>query len=85
MKLLLAELTARVAENPGFTLKCSEDVVDYLLEKGYDPQYGARPLRRTIQDYLEDFLADQYLSGKIKDGKVTSLDIRDGKIVICDK
>ena len=85
VKLLLAELTARVAENPGFTLKCSEDVVDYLLEKGYDPQYGARPLRRAIQDYLEDFLADQYLSGKIKDGKVTSLDIRDGKIVICDK
>ena len=68
VKLLLAELTARVAETPGFTLKYSENVVDYLLEKGYDPQYGARPLRRAIQDYLEDFLAEEYLSGNIKDG-----------------
>ena len=85
VKLLLAELTARVAETPGFTLKCSENVVDYLLEKGYDPQYGARPLRRAIQDYLEDFLAEEYLSGRIKDGGVTDLDIVDGKIVICNK
>ena len=85
VKLLLSELTARVAETPGFTLICSEDVVDYLLEQGYDPQYGARPLRRAIQDHLEDFLADQYLAGRIKDGGVVSLDIRDGAIVVCDK
>ena len=47
-------------------MEFSDKVADYVLEKGYDPQYGARPLRRAIQNELEDFLADEYLEGHIK-------------------
>ena len=50
-------------------MEFSDKVADYVLEKGYDPQYGARPLRRAIQNELEDFLADEYLEGHINDGK----------------
>ena len=59
VELLLKELSDRLSKNPGFTLEFSDRVADYVLEKGYDPQYGARPLRRAIQNELEDFLADE--------------------------
>ena len=85
VKLLLKELISRVADNPGFTLSCSENVVDYLLEKGYDPQYGARPLRRAIQDHLEDFLAEEFLVGRIKEGSRIFLDTEGDRIVIAKK
>ena len=55
---------------------------DYVLEKGYDPQYGARPLRRAIQNELEDFLADEYLEGHIKNNDKILLDIEKDKPVI---
>ncbi len=82
VKLLLNELVKRVSETPGFNLNYSEEIVDYILEKGYDPQYGARPLRRAIQDHIEDFLSDEYLLGHIKDGGTTSLIMKEGNIVI---
>ena len=82
VKLLIQELVDRVAQTPGFTLDYSEDVVDYILDKGYDPQYGARPLRRAVQDYLEDFLADEYLLGHVTDGGYTKLIVAEGKIAI---
>ena len=64
--MLLKELSDRLSKNPGFTLEFSDKVADYVLEKGYDPQYGARPLRRAIQNELEDFLADEYLEATLK-------------------
>ena len=59
-----------------------KEVADYVLEKGYDPQYGARPLRRAIQNELEDFLADEYLEGHIKNNDKILLDIEKDKPVI---
>ena len=85
VKLLLKELADRVAETPGFSLDYSEALVDHILEKGYDPQYGARPLRRAIQDNLEDLLADEYLNGHIKEGSSIRLDMQDGKIILHEK
>ena len=82
VELLLKELSDRLSKNPGFTLEFSDKVADYVLEKGYDPQYGARPLRRAIQNELEDFLADEYLEGHIKNNDKILLDINDGKPVI---
>ena len=82
VELLLKELSDRLSKNPGFTLKFSDKVADYVLEKGYDPQYGARPLRRAIQNELEDFLADEYLEGHIKNNDRILLDINDGKPVV---
>ena len=82
VELLLKELSDRLSKNPGFTLEFSDKVADYVLEKGYDPQYGARPLRRAIQNELEDFLADEYLEGHIKNNDRILLDINDGKPVV---
>ncbi|MBR0410942.1 MAG: ATP-dependent Clp protease ATP-binding subunit [Eubacterium sp.] len=80
VRLLLKEMTDRISENPGFRLTVSEEVVDYILEKGYQPQYGARPLRRTIQNELEDFLADEYLNGRIKNGSTYRLVMKEGAV-----
>ena len=85
VKLLLKELAERVADTPGFSLEYSEELVDHILEKGYDPQYGARPLRRAIQDNLEDLLADEYLNGHIREGSRILLDMKEGKIILREK
>ena len=53
---------------------------DYLAEKGYDPKYGARPLRKTIQRLIEDPLSDMLLSGKLQGKFAVSADLRDGVI-----
>jgi ATP-dependent Clp protease ATP-binding subunit ClpC len=45
--------------------------VDLLIEKGYNPEFGARPLRRAVEKYLEDPLSEQILAGKFKGGRVT--------------
>lgn len=78
--LLIREMCDRIKENPGFTLTVSEEVEEYILEKGYQPQYGARPLRRTIQNELEDFLADEYLKGKIKNKSRHKLVMKEGAV-----
>lgn len=82
--LLIKELSDRVRKTPGFTLTVTEDVADYILEKGYNPQYGARPLRRTIQNELEDFLADAFLLGQFKTGSKVTLGIKEGKVVLLE-
>ena len=82
VRLLLKELSQRVSVSPGFTLSFSEEVEDYILEKGYHPQYGARPLRRAIQNELEDYLADEYLKGKIKNAGRVRLVMKEGKVTI---
>ena len=84
VRLLIRELSDRVKETPGFVLSVTEQVEDYILEKGYNPQYGARPLRRTIQNELEDFLADEFLLGHIRTGSEVTLDMKDGKVVISE-
>ena len=42
--------------------------MDFLIEKGYDPLYGARPLKRTIQRYIEDTLSEEIIAGRFKEG-----------------
>ena len=80
VRLMFHELTDRIKVTPGFVLTVSDEVVDYILEKGYQPQYGARPLRRTIQNEVEDYLADEFLKGNIKPGSKKELILVDGKI-----
>ena len=52
----------------GITLHVSEEGKEFLIEKGYDEKYGARPLRRAIQNQLEDKLAEKILDGEVKEG-----------------
>lgn len=82
IKLLLKEMTSRIKQTPGFDLEISADVVDHILDVGYQPQYGARPLRRAIQNELEDFLADEFLKGKIKKGGHAALIMKDGRVAL---
>jgi ATP-dependent Clp protease ATP-binding subunit ClpC len=72
-KIMMNELTQRVAKNLNITLKVSRYVYDYLAEKGYDEKYGARPLRRVIQTEIEDVLADQILNEVILENSEVSL------------
>ena len=54
----------------------------WLGRVGYDPVYGARPLKRAVQRYLQDPLADMILRGEVKDGSTVNVDEGDGKLVL---
>jgi len=71
--LMLGKLLGRVL-NLGYNVELTEKAKDFLAEKGYDPQYGARPLARAIQRYLEDPVAEEILKGELKDGDVILAD-----------
>jgi len=66
----------------GVDLEADESAIDLLSEQGYDPIYGARPLRRAIQAAVEDTVAERMLEGKIKDGDSVTVKAEDGKIEI---
>ncbi len=79
--LLLKDITKKLAEK-GATLTVTDAAKEIILEKGYDVKYGARPLKRAIQNTLEDALAKLSLTGKITDGANLCADAKDGEIVI---
>ena len=64
------------------SLEVTDEAKVYLAEKGYDPDFGARPLRRLIQDVVEDQLSEEILGGRLKEGDVAHVDIHDGEIVV---
>jgi len=72
-------LARRLAEKR-LTLELSTEARDYLGELGYDPNYGARPLKRVIQRHVLDPLAREILSGNILEGSVVHIQVRDGKL-----
>ena len=59
----------------GYTLTLSETAKDYIAEKGFDKQFGARPLKRAIQKYVEDTLAEEIISSKIQEGDEIFMDL----------
>ena len=63
----LSKLYKRI-KGIGYTLKLSEDAKDYIAEKGFDKQYGARPLKRAIQKYIEDALAEEIVNSNLEEG-----------------
>ena len=64
------------------SLEVTDEAKVYLAEKGYDPDFGARPLRRLIQDVVEVQLSEEILSGRLNEGDVAHVDIHDGEIVV---
>jgi ATP-dependent Clp protease ATP-binding subunit ClpC len=72
--LLLVEVSTRLMEQ-GITLEVTERFKERLVEEGYDPSYGARPLRRTIMRLLEDSLAEAMLSSQIIEGETAVVDV----------
>ncbi|MBE9144970.1 ATP-dependent Clp protease ATP-binding subunit [Planktothrix mougeotii] len=80
--ILLRELLARLTERE-ITLTVSERFKEHLVNVGFDPKYGARPLRRAIMNLLEDALAEALLAGNLKDGDSALVDLgADGKVII---
>lgn len=58
----------------GYTIKISKEAKDYIVTKGFDPQFGARPLKRAIQKYLEDPLAEEIIKANVAEGDSVSVD-----------
>ena len=79
--LLLDQVRSRLSEQK-IELVISDEVRDLLLHEGFDEEYGARPLRRTIQTYVDDTLADALLNGVLAPGKVAHLVLHDGKVAV---
>ncbi len=78
----MLDVTARRMSEQGITLEADEDAVAELARDGFDPQYGARPLRRAIQSQVEDAVAEQMLEGNLKSGDTAHVRLKGGKVVI---
>ena len=79
--LLLDQVRSRLSEQK-IELVISDEVRDLLLHEGFDEEYGARPLRRTIQTYVDDTLADALLNGVVAPGQVAHMVLRDGTVAV---
>jgi ATP-dependent Clp protease ATP-binding subunit ClpC len=79
---LLLEQTRRRLHAQEVTLEITEAALDWLADRGFQPEFGARPLRRTIQRELDDELAELLLSGQVNSGDTASADVVDGKLHI---
>ena len=78
---LLLDKTRIAMSNHDLTLDVTQEAKEYLLEKGTDLKYGARPLRRAIQKYIEDEIAERILTGEFSNGKEIEVSLVDDKLV----
>ena len=83
-EIMLREIFARMQEK-GIRLSVTEAFKERLVEEGYNPSYGARPLRRAVMRLLEDSLAEEFLSGRIGEGDAALVDVDDNKQVVIRK
>ena len=80
MDLMLETINKRMGAQMNLTLVLDDAARQFLMDKGYDQKYGARPLRRTIQSELEDMLAEEILSGKVHAGDTVQITAQDGAL-----
>ncbi len=79
----LGRLTKLLADR-NITIDLDDSARTWLANRGYEPAYGARPLKRVIQKFVQDPLAEAILSGRVKDGEIVSLTVRNGDLVLID-
>jgi len=79
--LMLKELKVRAFNNLGIQISYGENLKKFIFEKGYDPKYGARPLKRAIQTEVEDELSKEILDGKINPGDKVTISTKNQKVV----
>ncbi|HEX4894573.1 MAG TPA: ATP-dependent chaperone ClpB, partial [Hyphomicrobiaceae bacterium] len=72
----------RLLADRKISLELDDTARTWLANQGYEPAYGARPLKRVIQRNVQDALAEKILAGEVKDGDTVRLSVRDGKIAI---
>jgi len=87
MKILDLEIKKVVErlEKKGINLVLDEKSRDFLVEKGHDPEYGARPMRRAVERYMEDPLAEEILRGKLVDGRPIKVSADEDKLTFSQK
>ncbi len=81
VNIMLKSLAHQVKEQMDITLKFSTSLKTYLSDESYDKKYGARPLRRMIQNKVEDALAEEILSGKVNSGDVVTVSYKNNNVV----
>ncbi len=79
--LHMQELIAQTSEQ-GYAISFSKDLLTFVAEKSFDPASGARKVRKTLRDVVEDFLVEKMLTGSIEKGKTYELGVKDGKVII---
>ncbi len=79
VKLMVADVNKRLADRE-ISIRLTEEAMRYVVEHGYDPQFGARPLKRYLQKNVETAAAKIILEGSISEGDVIVVDVRDGKL-----
>lgn len=82
-KLMISNLNKRLREQ-GIELKLTEDALDYIVRRGSDAEYGARPLKRYIQNEVENRIAELMLLGQIRKQGIIIIDVDDEKLTFCD-
>ena len=83
LRMQIADLQERLSEN-GVRISFSKEFEDYMSTKGYEPAYGARPIKRLMQKELVNLLAKNILDGKVRRDSDILIDIRDGQIFITE-
>ncbi|EJF10377.1 AAA family ATPase, partial [Pontibacter sp. BAB1700] len=78
IELSLGKLFKRI-EALGYKIELTDKAKDFVAEKGYDPKYGARPLNRAIQKYIEDPIAEEILKAEIAQGDTMMVDFKEGE------
>ena len=81
LRMQMSDLQDKLSEN-GVTITFTREFEDYMSTKGYEPAYGARPIKRLMQKELVNMLAKAILDGNVSRDSVISIDVRDGQIVI---
>jgi ATP-dependent Clp protease ATP-binding subunit ClpC len=82
VSIMTATISKRSKAQMNISLDASEAVIEHLAEVGFDPKYGARPLRRAIQTNVEDKLAEAILAGTIKEGDNVHVEFLDNEMVL---
>ena len=77
--IIIASLRKRLSER-GLGIEISDSAKELIIERGYDPLYGARPLRRYVQSSVETLIARRILSGDISADSTIVVDVRDGEL-----
>ena len=81
LRMQMADLQSKLAEN-GVNITFTQEFEDYMSTKGYEPAYGARPIKRLMQKELVNLLAKNILDGHVQRDSVITVDVRDGQIVV---
>ena len=84
LRMQIRDLQSRLSEN-GVTIEFTPEFEDYMSTKGYEPSYGARPIKRLMQKELINILAKSILDGHVRRDSVILIDVKDGQIVVSDK